>query len=196
VRKGREPRLLGGDWGQRGGVAPLVSGWFPRDGHTRGLRPSAGRVATSQTRACREATEALMEVPLDAGEGGFPVALEQLWKAFHKCSYRRSGSVPITCESHFKSLPWFRQISRQSGFLEWTVKPSPPHVASKNRGLQMEENTVLALLARNLTEPIERHSHAKSSSSLPCMIQADPALPGGLPYCQDRTASRRHSALM
>jgi hypothetical protein len=43
---------------------------------------------------------------------------------------------------------------------------------------------------------IERHSHAKSSSSLPCMIQADPALPGGLTYCKDRTASWRHSALM
>jgi hypothetical protein len=33
------------------------------------------------------------------------------------------------------------------------VKPSSPRVASKNSGLQMEENTVLPLLARNLTEP-------------------------------------------
>jgi hypothetical protein len=69
VRKGLEPRLLGGDWGQCGGVAPLVSGWFLRDGHTRGLRPSAGRVATSEKRACREATEALMVAPVGVEEG-------------------------------------------------------------------------------------------------------------------------------
>jgi hypothetical protein len=43
---------------------------------------------------------------------------------------------------------------------------------------------------------IVRHSHAEFSSSLPCMIQADPALPGGLPYGKDRTASQCHSALM
>jgi FAD binding domain len=113
-----------------------------------------------------------------------------------RCSRLYGPGLSELGATRYERLDWFRQISRQSGFLEWTVKPSPPHVASKNRGLQMEENTVLALLARNLTEPIERHSHAKSSSSLPCMIQADPALPGGLPYCQDRTASRRHSALM
>ena len=46
----------------------------------------------------------------------------------------------------------FCQISRQTGFLGWDVKPSPPRVASKNRGLCVEENTVLTLLARNLTE--------------------------------------------
>jgi hypothetical protein len=51
-------------------------------------------------------------------------------------------------------MTWrFCQISRQTGFLGWDVKPSSPRVASKNSGLQMEENTVLPLLARNLTEP-------------------------------------------
>jgi hypothetical protein len=49
---------------------------------------------------------------------------------------------------------WFCQISRQTDFLGWDVKPSSPRVASKNSGLQMEENTVLPLLARNLTEPL------------------------------------------
>ena len=29
----------------------------------------------------------------------------------------------------------FCQISRQTGFVGWYVKPSPPRVASKNRGL-------------------------------------------------------------
>ena len=69
VRKGLEPRLLGGHWGQCGGAAPLASGRFTRDGHTRGLDPSAGRVATSQKSACREATGALMVAPVGVGEG-------------------------------------------------------------------------------------------------------------------------------
>jgi hypothetical protein len=68
VRKGLESRLWGGDWGQRGGVAPLVSGRFPSDGHTRGLKPLAGRVATSKKRACREVTGALMVAPVGVGE--------------------------------------------------------------------------------------------------------------------------------
>jgi hypothetical protein len=69
VRKGLESRLWGGDWGQRGGVAPLVSGRFPSDGHTRGLKPLAGRVAASQKRACREAPGILMVAPVGVGEG-------------------------------------------------------------------------------------------------------------------------------
>jgi hypothetical protein len=69
VSKGLEPRLLGGDWGQRGGGAPLVSGRFPRDGHTRGLKPSAGRGAASKKSAGREATGVLMVAPGGVGEG-------------------------------------------------------------------------------------------------------------------------------
>jgi hypothetical protein len=67
-RKGLEPRLLGGHWGQCGGAALLASGQFTRDEHTRGLDPSAGRVATSQKRAGREATGALMVAPVGVGE--------------------------------------------------------------------------------------------------------------------------------
>ena len=69
VSKGLEPRRLGGPWGRCGGAAPLASGRCPRDGHTRGLDPSAGRVATSQTSAGREATGALMVAPVGVGAG-------------------------------------------------------------------------------------------------------------------------------
>jgi hypothetical protein len=48
----------------------------------------------------------------------------------------------------------FCQISRQIGFLGVDVIPSIPRMASKNGGSGMEENTVLTLLARNLTEPL------------------------------------------
>ena len=67
VREGLEPRWLGGHGEQCGGVAPLASGRFTRDGHTGGLDPSAGRVATSK-RACREATGARMVAPVGVGE--------------------------------------------------------------------------------------------------------------------------------
>jgi hypothetical protein len=69
VRQGLAPRLLGGHWGQGGGVAPRVSGRFTSYGHTRGLESAAGRVATSQQRACREATGSLMVTPVGVGEG-------------------------------------------------------------------------------------------------------------------------------
>jgi hypothetical protein len=69
VRKGLEPRRWGGPWGQGGGAAPRASGRFTSDGPTRGLDPSAGRGATSQKSAWREATGALRVAPVGVGAG-------------------------------------------------------------------------------------------------------------------------------
>jgi hypothetical protein len=67
VSTGLEPRRWGGPWGPCGGVAPLAAGRCASDGHTRGLEPSGGRVATRQTRAGRETTGARRGAPVRVG---------------------------------------------------------------------------------------------------------------------------------
>jgi hypothetical protein len=85
----------------------------------------------------------------------------------------------------------FCQISRQTGFLGWDVKPSPPRVASKNAGLCMEENTVLTLLARKLTEPHDVQTPTRSHTSLcdrtprlvaPVTASSSPQAPPAAPW--------------